>query len=317
MDWKQFFASAIENLAWPITVAVMFFFVREQIGKLIEKLGKLKYKDLELDFSKIKQQIPATENLKNDEEVKKGLAIIDRESKQVFSALEEQIFEAVDSSPAVSILLAWSYVETALSSAVSRADSELDKASASPLKNIQLLERGGKLSLQQLELLQEMRTLRNKLAHEVSSELNIHPEQALDYANTAIEMARFLEGIDRKRKIFMLPQGEWVTLPEGFSEVSERRANFWKYSCISIPKTDLTAGVGPWSAGKDQFQYFGIDIEQQRKDRSTVVTELIFDLSYVSEEKLLLSASNLVSFDEESRIVRFDLGKAIFEYQLQ
>lgn len=317
MDWKQFLASTIENLAWPVTVAIMFFFVREQVGQLIEKLGKLKYKDLELDFSKIKQQTAATEKIKNDNGVEKGVAITDPESKQVFSVLEEQIFEAVDSSPAVSILLAWSYVETALSSAASRTDSKLDKASASPLKNIQLLERGGKLSLQQLELLHEMRILRNKLAHEVSSKLNIHPEQALDYANTAIEMARFLEGIDRKRKIFMLPRGEWVTLPDGFSEVSERTANFWKYSCINIPKTDLTAGVGPWGAEKDQFQYFGIDIEQQRKDGSTVVAELIFDLRYVSKEKLMLSASNLVSFDEESRIVRFDLGKAIFEYQLQ
>jgi len=317
MDWKQFLASAIENLAWPVTVAIMFFFVREQVGQLIEKLGKLKYKDLELDFSKIKQKTAATENIKNDEKVEKGVAITDPESKQVFNVLEEQIFEAVESSPTVSILLAWSYVETALSSAVSRTNSELDRASASPLKNIQFLERGGKLSLQQLELLHEMRTLRNKLAHEVSSKLNIHAEQALDYANTAVEMARFLEGVDRKRKIFMLPRGEWVTLPEGFSEVSDRTANFWKYSCINIPKTNLAAGVGPWSAGKDEFQYFGIDIEQQRKDGSTVVAELIFDLRYVSEEKLMLSASNLVSFVEESRIVRFDLGKAIFEYQLQ
>lgn len=317
MDLKQFLASAIEDLAWPITVIIMFFLTRRQIAQLMEKLGKLKYKDLELDFSKIKPQVVVAEGVEASEALENSVAIIDPESKQVFTVLEEQIFDAVDILPSVSILLAWSYVETALSSAVSRAYSELEKPYASPLKNIQLLDRSGRLSQQQIELLHEMWALRNKLAHEVSSELNIHPEQALDYANTAIEMARFLEGIDRKRKIFMLPRGKWITLPEGFSEVDERTANFWKYSCVDIPKTELTAGVGPWSAGGDGVQYFGIDIEQQRKGGSTVVAELIFDLRYVSEEKLMSSASSLVSFDEESRTVRFDLGKSKFEYQLQ
>lgn len=317
MDWKQLLASVIENLAWPVTVAIIIFLVRERVGQLIDKLGKLKYKDLELDFSKIKQQTQAVESIENEQKIERSIAIANPESKRVFSALEEQIFEAVDSSPAASVLLAWSYVETSLSSAISRVNSEIEKASASPLQNIQFLERTGKLSPQQLELLHEMRTLRNKLAHEVSGELNIYPEQALDYANAAVELARFLDGLDRKRKVFMLPRGEWVTLPDGFSEVKERSAGFWKYSCIDIPGTGLTAGVGPWGSGEEQFKYFGIDIEQQRKDGSSIVAELLIDLCYVSEEKLMSSARKIVSFDEVTRIVRFDLGNAVFEYQLQ
>lgn len=317
MDWKQFFSSVIENLAWPATLAIIVFIVRRQIGKLMKKLGKLKYKDLELDFSKIKQNMPISGDLNNDPVSGVSVAIINQESKQVFSVIEEQIFDAVDSLPVVSILLAWSYIETALSSAVSRIDSEEDKASISSLKNIKILESYEKLSLQQSHLLHEMRALRNKMAHEVSGKLNITSKQASDYANAAIEMARFLEGVDQKRKIYMLPQGDWVTLPKGFSRIEKRNANLWQYSFIDIPKTELTAGVGPWIAGGDQIQYYGIDIEHQQKNKSTVVSELLFDLNYVSEEKLIMSAGDLISFDEKTKIVRFDLGKSIFEFQLK
>lgn len=316
MDWKQLIASIIGNLAWPVTVFVIFYIVRERIGQLIEKLGTLKYKDLELDFSKIKQPASVIDAADHNSKQEKSIEIKNSESTQVFGALEEQIFEAVESAPAAAVLLAWSYVETSLSSATSRIKFDAEPASASPLQNMQALELAGKLSPQQMELLHEMRILRNKLAHEVHGKLNIHSDQALDYANTAVELAKFLDGLERKRKIFMLPKGEWVTVPEDFSEYKERSANFWKYSCTEIPGTRLTAGVGPWILG-NETQYFGIDIEQQRKDGSSVVAELHVDLGYVSKDKLNSDARSIVSFDETTRIVHFDLGNALFEFQLK
>ena len=172
MDWKQLLASMIGNLAWPATVLVMFFLVRERVGRLIEKLGTLKYKDLELDFSKIKQPIMVADAEEHDSKQEKSIEIKNSESTRVFKALEEQIFEAVESAPAAAVLLAWSYVETSLSSATSRLKSEAEPASISPLQNMQVLERAGKLSPQQIDLLHEMRILRNKLAHEVSPQLH-------------------------------------------------------------------------------------------------------------------------------------------------
>jgi uncharacterized protein YutE (UPF0331/DUF86 family) len=318
MDWMKLVASMIENLAWPTTVLVIFFIVRDRVGQLIEKLGKLKYKDLELDFSKIKQPTSIIKAVENAPKEEKSIAIKNPEFEQVFDALEEQIFEAVENAPAAAVLLAWSYVETSLSSAISRLKSDKKIMSTSPLQNIQNLERAGKLSPQQLELLHEMRTLRNKLAHEISGELIIHSDQALDYAKTSVELARFLDGLDRKRKIFMLPRGEWVTRPNGFSEIKDRSGNFWKYSCIDIPGTGLTAGVGTWTQlGDEEAQYYGIDLEQQRKDGCSVVAELHFDLNYVSKDKLNSSARHIVSFDEATRTVSFDLGNAVFEYQLK
>lgn len=316
MDWKELIVSIIGYLAWPITVLIMFFLVRERVGLLIDKLGRLKYKDLELDFSKIKNQTPVVDAGEQRHDQTSIIDIKDSESEQVFSSLEEQIFESVENAPAASVLLAWSYVEASLYSATSRLKLDTEVTTASPLQNIQALEKTGKLSPQQLDLLHEMRVLRNRLAHAVSRELVIHEEQALDYANTAIELARFLDKLDRKRKVFMLPNGEWITLPKGFVEPEERNANFWEYSYINIPGTGLTAGVGPWTAGKDGAQYFGVDIEQPRESGSSIVSELLIDLSYVSEDKLHAGASRIVSFDKDKRIVRFDLGESVFEYQL-
>lgn len=317
MSWKELVVSIIGYLAWPITVLVMFFLVRERVGSLIDKLGKLKYKDLELDFSKIKRQTTGFDIGEERSDQADSIDIKDSESDQVFSSLEEQIFESVENAPAAAILLAWSYIETSLYSATSRLKLDAEAPTASPIQNIQALEKTGKLSPQQIDLLHEMRVLRNRLAHGVSRELVIHEEQALDYANTAVELARFLDRLDRKRKIFMLPSGSWITVPEGFKELEDRSANFWNYSCLDLPGTDLIAGVGPWTLQKGGAQYFGIDIEQPRESGSSVVAELLIDLSYVSEDKLNAGADRIVTFDKDNRVVRFDLGDSIFEYQLK
>jgi uncharacterized protein YutE (UPF0331/DUF86 family) len=315
MDWKQLVASLIQNLAWPITILVMFFLVRDQIGKLIEKLGKLKYKDLELDFSKVKNQaekIPV-----NNTTTDKSTVIKDSESDQVFHSLEDQIFETVESAPSAAIFLAWSYVETALSSAVSRVALEQGVMSASPLQNIQVLEKLGELSNQQVELLHELRVLRNKVTHDQSTSVSIRQEQALDYSKTAIELSKLLNNLNRKRKAFMLPSGDWINVLKDHTIPSSRTANVWNYSCIDIPNSNLTAGAGAWKKSDDEIEYFGIDIEQNRKSGSAVVSELLIDLKHVSQEVLTMSARNFVTFDPETKIIKFDLGKSVFEYKLQ
>ncbi len=85
MGWKELVSSIIGYLAWPITVLVMFFLVRERIGQLIDKLGRLKYKDLELDFSKIKHKTSGVNVGDQRPDQTKSIDIKDAESEQVFS----------------------------------------------------------------------------------------------------------------------------------------------------------------------------------------------------------------------------------------
>ncbi|HOW50462.1 MAG TPA: hypothetical protein PLV42_00295 [bacterium] len=193
MDWKQFIANLVASLAWP-TVAIIFLCVfRKELSKIVQRLTHFKYKDLEMDFDKvIKQAKGLPDESKQEDSMIKS---------PVFSSLEDQILEAVERSPSASILLAWSAVESAVASAVARmAISSEPPSYRSPMHNIDMLNKHGGLSKKHETLLQELRMLRNKVAHEHNAMLSITQDQALNYATIAIDMINHLERMQREGK---------------------------------------------------------------------------------------------------------------------
>jgi hypothetical protein len=112
----------------------------------------------------------------------------------MLASLEDQILDAVERAPSAAILLAWSGVEAAIAGAVSRLAISPDPPSyRSPMHNIEMLAKNSRLSKKHEKLLHEMRILRNKVAHEKDSMLSISEDQALNYANTAIELIKHFE----------------------------------------------------------------------------------------------------------------------------
>jgi uncharacterized protein YutE (UPF0331/DUF86 family) len=192
MDWKQFIVSLIESLSWPIFILIIFYLFKSEIGKLIQKLAHLKYKDLELEFEKVKQQSQAIH-----EEIQ-GEGQLPQEKEPIFLSLENQIFQTLEKSPAAAILLAWSIVEAALASAVSRmAISPEDPSYRSPLHNIEMLEKYGGLPKRFVTVLNELRVLRNKIAHQHDVMTCVSQEQATPYARAAIDLIQYLNRIER------------------------------------------------------------------------------------------------------------------------
>ena len=190
MDWKQFISELISNLAWPTVTVVVLVMFRNELAKIVQRLAHLKYKDLELDFDKVKQQA---------EELHKEVLAEDPPIKSpVFTSLEDQMLDAVDSAPSAAILLAWSGLETAMASAVSRLAISPDSPSyRSPMHNIEMLSKYAGLSKSHVSLLNEMRMLRNKVAPERDSMLSITQDQASNYVNVSIDMIQHLENIKR------------------------------------------------------------------------------------------------------------------------
>jgi hypothetical protein len=191
MDWKQFIAQIVSSMAWPaLTIVILFVFKRE-LAKIVERLAHLRYKDLELEFNKVKQQAEELHKDMPDQlEVRKS---------PIFISLEDQILDAVERGPSAAILLAWSGLEIAMASAVARLAISAESPSyRSPMHNIEMLLKYGNLPKSYANLLQEMRILRNKVAHEKGAMLSITKDQALDYANVAIDMIQHLEGLERK-----------------------------------------------------------------------------------------------------------------------
>jgi hypothetical protein len=48
----DFISSIVNSLAWPITVIIIILLLKHPIRDLIKRIGKLKIKDIEADFSK-------------------------------------------------------------------------------------------------------------------------------------------------------------------------------------------------------------------------------------------------------------------------
>ena len=192
MGWKQFVASLVESLSWPISILLLFYLFKAEIGKLIQKLAHLKYKDLELEFEKVKQQAQIIH-----EEIKvEGL--VPQQKEPIFLSIENQLFDTLDKSPATAILLAWSILEAALASAVSRMKlSPEDPSYRSPLHNIEMLEKYGGLPERFVQVLNELRMLRNKIAHQHEVMTSVSQKQATPYVKASIDLIQHLNRIQR------------------------------------------------------------------------------------------------------------------------
>ena len=165
---------------------------KDELSKIVRRIAHFKYKDLELNFEKVKQH---AEELYIEMPQEEPLA--EPEIPALLS-LEDQILDAVERAPSAAILLAWSGLESAIAGAVSRLSISPDSPSyRSPRHNIDMLLKNGRLSKTHEKLLNEMRILRNKIAHEQEAILNITQEQALNYANTAIDLIKHFQQYQR------------------------------------------------------------------------------------------------------------------------
>ena len=191
MGWMQFIADIVSSLAWPAVAAAFFVIFRSEAKKIIQRLAHLKYKDLELDFTKVKEQAQLIhKEIPEDRETSRS---------PVFTSLEDQVLDAVERAPSAAVLLAWSSIETAMASAVDRlAISPESPSYRSPMHNIEMLTKYGDIPPLYANLLHEMRMLRNRVAHERDSMLSITQEQALNYAHAAIDMIGFFENLRRE-----------------------------------------------------------------------------------------------------------------------
>jgi len=191
MSWKQFISEIISSLAWPVIICIILIIFRIEIRKIVEQLTHIKYKDFEADFEKVK--------LKADY-VHKHVANKDNTiNNPIFASLEKQILDSIDLAPAASILLAWSSIESAIASAVSRlAISPEPPSYRSTKHNIEMLLKYSELSEKFAVILDEMRTLRNKIAHERNVMISITNKHAKIYSNIAIDIIQEIEQLKRK-----------------------------------------------------------------------------------------------------------------------
>lgn len=186
MDALTFISGAIKSLAWPATFLVTVFLFRKGLAKVLLRLTKLKYKDIEAEFD-FKKEL---------EEAKTAAAEIPLPLKNPAAELDPSLEalpypELPEVSPRGAIVEAWVRVEAAALKAAqhrtSTASIPLGPARLGVLlRDLKFLDQNGYM------LYHRLSQLRNKAVHHADS--GITSQEAREYVQLAADLVRVIEG---------------------------------------------------------------------------------------------------------------------------
>ncbi|MFH4576554.1 hypothetical protein WMQ62_23385 [Vibrio diabolicus] len=175
MDKYTFISEMTKALAWPATLIVVLLLLRKPLVSLIPFMRKLKFKELEMEFS---EQVQA---LKSEAEID-GTAEIDTPAISILPF-----------STRAAVLEAWIELENV---AASLAASFWSSSNTSPFKNYpklgHYLHQCGVLSDTQLKSFDELRKLRNQLVH--TQEVELTEDDAKAYILVATNLVNQIKG---------------------------------------------------------------------------------------------------------------------------
>ena len=192
-EYLGFISEIASHLAWPVTVLILAILLRKHLGDLLSSITRLKFRDLEMDFKRLAD---SAEMLPEAEAPRKPLS---EPNLTFFTSFEKQVMDIATSAPSAAILLAWTGVETAMASAVSRMSISPDPPSMrSPGHTLDSLRRFAGLPNEVGHMINEMRILRNKVAHDGNHRTSISTESATAYGESAVRVINFLSGFERK-----------------------------------------------------------------------------------------------------------------------
>ena len=181
MSWLSFIAEIIKAVAWPLTVLGIFLVLRRPLTNLIPVLGRLKFKDFELDFGRRLAEVRADAETLPAARVGKPLP-----------AGDDSLFHLAATAPRAAILEAWIRLEAAaLAAARRKGSTEPVSRVRSPTRLIEALEEFGVIDARQAAVFHELRSLRNSAAHALGFEPA--PDSARDYVRLAARLEQSLD----------------------------------------------------------------------------------------------------------------------------
>lgn len=161
MDKYTFISEMTKALVWPTTLIVVLLLLRKPLVSLIPFMRKLKFKELEMEFSREVQALKSKVEIDETAE-------IDTPAMSILSF-----------STRAAVLEAWSELENV---AASLAASFWSSSNTSLFKNYarlgHYLHKCGVLNDTQLESFDELRKLRNKIVHTEELELTENDAKA-------------------------------------------------------------------------------------------------------------------------------------------
>jgi hypothetical protein len=181
VDWRQFAASVVQSLAWPVVVLVVVLVLRRPVTKLVPLLLRLKYRDLELEFAQELETLKATAQI---------MAPEPSTDEPVSELPEEQRLEALlAASPRSAVGEAWRILESAARTMLEETGDEAAKNIFRPLELSRALVRHGVLHDDySVVMFDRLRILRNEAAHR--DDFAVSEESAREYIELALSLVR-------------------------------------------------------------------------------------------------------------------------------
>lgn len=182
MDWLTFTAEVIKALAWPVTVALILYFLRRPLFRLVPLLTRFRFMDFELDFGRQVQELA--------DDLQKEIPVAP-EAMPSQEQLKEHFARLAPLSPRAVVLEAWLELEEAAIQAGKRHDLKLTSRELhSPILLGYTLAQAGILDDAKQEIYHRLRNLRNAAAH--ASDFSFDPTSAIEYADAAIRLAEYI-----------------------------------------------------------------------------------------------------------------------------
>jgi uncharacterized protein YutE (UPF0331/DUF86 family) len=185
-DVQKFIVAMSQAWAWPIVTAACVYLLREAIKQLATRLRSAKYGEFQADFGE--ELAKAEHQLLTAEPLTVAAPTAPR-ARQL-----DNFDQALRFAPSYAVLLAWQAVETELISLARKND----------VPGFRPVELGRQLASRELideqtyGLLDELRTLRNKVVHNVAAKDALTAEQAERYGDLAVRVIERLRSKGQK-----------------------------------------------------------------------------------------------------------------------
>lgn len=175
----QFTIELLDKLVWPGVVVYLFFVLRKPLSALIPQAKKLKYKDFEVEFS---QELKA----------------VKKQAEGAFPELKQDkktvLIASAGTLPNSAVLEAWKVVDEAAESLIKSKRSDVDLDVSTHYKLIEnILVKGNIIDTKKGKLFNELRQLRNKVAHAKGFEVG--RAEAIQYIELCFKLAEHLNAL--------------------------------------------------------------------------------------------------------------------------
>lgn len=318
MEWKEFFIDFLDKTIWPVVIVFLILSFKKQLTVLLGKVGRFKYKDFEIDFHKLENELSKLKKQSSTPFQQKATESIIFNSEE-FDLHQQQALSSLEKTPATSILLSWSYLEASIDKAISRINKNNEKvAEQSTIDKIMVLKEMKEITQQQANVLLEMLSLRNQIINRISDCLLIKNEEAYKFVESAFNLSKTISLLIGYERTGTKKLGKWVELPEGFkSSGMAALSGHSKIKRYHTKESSYNIDVGPVENDGQRDIYTITITKKSSSGGDSILDFLAFEINkYVDKEILNKDVIEFVSYDDKNRIFTIDLGKSIFKYKL-